>query len=205
MVNVTHKIFNGGASALMERLKKLSSQKVCVGVPSPDDPGLTDEQKKQIERENEGHGDISNADLVYIHTHGVRPRPVRQEMQKEIDKGTQYSVALQMYIHEHGSFAYQVPPRPIIEPAIKNSKEDIGELLGEAAKAAAEGKNVEKALIDVGQEAQQDVKDWFNNPQNGWAPNSPETVKRKKSDQPLIDTGALRQSIIFVIRGDGDD
>lgn len=191
MVTASHRSFDGGAKALMQRLQKLSSQKVCVGVPAEDDerPG----------------SDVSNSDLVYIHTHGVRPPNVRAEMQVNINKGKKYSVALQMYIHEHGSFAYQVPPRPIIEPAIENSKEDIGELLGEAAKQAAEGNDTQKALGNVGQEAQQDVQDWFVNPKNGWAANSPQTVKQKKSDNPLIDTGALRKSITFVIRGENDD
>lgn len=32
-----------------------------------------------------------------------------------------------------------------------------------------------------------------------WAPNSAETVRRKGSDKPLIDTGALRRSITFEV------
>ena len=200
MVNVTHRNANGGVAGLMERLRQLSSQKVCVGVPSSDDPDLTDQQKKRIERKDKGHRDVDNADLVYIHTHGVRPRPVREEMQKGIDKGIKYSVVLQMYIHEHGSFAYQVPPRPIIEPAIEDAKEGIGELLGDAAKDAIEGKDAQKALEDVGQYAESKVKNWFTASKNGWAPNSPKTIKRKGSDNPLIDTGALHGSITFVIR-----
>ena len=191
MVNTTHRSFNGGAKALMDRIKQLSSQKVCVGVPDED-----------AERKD---SNVSNADLIYIHTHGVRPPNVRAEMQTNLDKGKKYSVALQMYIHEHGSFAYQVPPRPVIEPAIENSKGDIGELLGEAAKVAADGENTKKALESVGEEAQQDVQDWFTNSKNGWAPNAESTVKKKKSDKPLIDTGELRKAITFVIRGDDDD
>lgn len=200
MVNVTHKNFNGGVAGLMERIKQLSSQKVCVGVPSEDDPDLSDQQKKQIERKDEEHGDIGNADLVYIHTHGVRPQPVRESMRPEINKGTKYSVALQMYIHEHGSFAYQVPPRPIIEPAIKNSKEGIGKMLVMAANQAAKGNDPRDALEDAGGYAAKKVQNWFTDPQNGWAPNSPATVRQKGSSQPLIDTGALQESITFVIR-----
>ena len=190
MVKASHNSFGGGAKAIMDRLQQISSQKVCVGVPAEND-------------ERNGT-DLSNADLVYIHTHGVRPGPVRGEMQKDINKGKKYSVALQMYIHEHGSFAYQVPARPIIEPAIENSQKDIGELLGRAAKAATEGKDTQQALEDVGQEAQQDVQNWFTDPKNGWAANSPTTVKAKGSDKPLIDTGALRDAITFVIRGEDD-
>jgi hypothetical protein len=57
---------------------------------------------------------------------------------------------------------------------------------------------------------------WFTNPANNWAPNSDITIngskpdkngkqfiKGKGSDQPLIDTGELRKSIIYVVK-DGD-
>lgn len=191
----------------MERIKQLSSQKVCVGVPSADDPDLTERQRGQIKRKGEGAKEIGNADLVYIHTHGVRPRAAREEMQPEINKGTKYSVALQMYIHEHGSMAYQVPPRPIIEPAIKDAKEGVGKMLGIAAKQAAEGNDPQGALEDVGGFAQEKVKEWFTDPKNGWAPNSPSTIAKKRlhSNQPLIDTGALRGSITSVIRGEKHD
>ena len=191
MVNAVHKSYGGGAKELMSRLKRLSSQKVCVGVPAA--------------KNERDQSEIGNADLVYIHTHGVRPSPVREEMQKEINKGTRYSAALQMYLHEHGSFTHQVPARPIIEPAIEKSKEPIAELLGGAAKHAARGEDIRQTLNDVGQYAQNKVQNYFTDPSNGWPENSSETVKKKRSDKPLIDTGALRQSITFVIRGDGDD
>lgn len=190
MVNTSHKAFNGGAKALFERLQKLSSQKVAVGIPG---------SKNAREGSN-----ITNSDLAYIHTNGVRPKAARDEMQPEIDKGTPYSTVLQMYIHEHGSMVYQVPPRPIIEPAIENSKKQIGKLLGDAAKDAAEGNDTERDLTDTGLYAQQEVQDWFNNPKNGWAPNAQSTIKAKGSDKPLIDTGALRDAITFEIRGDDD-
>jgi hypothetical protein len=37
----------------------------------------------------------------------------------------------------------------------------------------------------------------------GYIPNAPATVRRKKSGQPLIDTGHMRQSIRAVIRRKG--
>ena len=41
---------------------------------------------------------------------------------------------------------------------------------------------------------------WFENPQNGWPPNSPRTIRRKGSDQPLVDTGEMRKAITYVVR-----
>jgi len=189
---VKHIVHDGGVDGLMERLKKLSSQKVAVGVPA---------DKNDAGRSADGTDDITNSDLVYIHMHGVRPREVRQAMQPDIDKGIKYSVARQMYIQAHGSFVEQVPARPIIEPAIESSKAGIAKRLGAAASAAMNGEDTEKPLMDAGLYAQSKVKSYFLH--NNWAPNSPKTIKRKGSDKPLIDTGALRNSITFVIRGDG--
>jgi hypothetical protein len=190
MVKASHKSFNGGVEGLLDRLKKLSSQKVAVGIPAD---------------KSEREGPISNADLAYIHTHGVRSKQMRDAMRPVINKGTKFSIAKQMYIESHGSALYDVPARPIIEPAIDNAKAGIAKKLSIAADAAMNNENTENALGDVGLYAQSKVKNWFRNSANGWPANSPKTVKKKKSDRPLIDTGALRQSITYVIRGgDGD-
>ena len=39
--------------------------------------------------------------------------------------------------------------------------------------------------------------------EGAWAPNAPLTIKRKHSDKPLIDTGRMRQSIVYVVRKKG--
>ena len=47
------------------------------------------------------------------------------------------------------------------------------------------------------------ARDWFTNPANNWAANSEDTVKKKGSDRPLIDTSELRKSITYVVK-DGE-
>jgi hypothetical protein len=200
MTKIQHTSSNGGAKGLIERLKKLSSQKVCVGVPGN---GESSDHNYKGSNERKCDPEITNADLVYIHTHGVRPHEVRAEMKPAIEGGTKYSVALQMYIHEHGSFQMQVPARPIIEPAIEHAKEDLADLLKDAALVAMDGGDAQDELKKTGIEAQNRVKEWFTSSENGWAPNAASTIKRKGSDKPLVDTEALRSSITYVIRGGG--
>ena len=36
-----------------------------------------------------------------------------------------------------------------------------------------------------------------------YEPNAPSTIRKKKSDKPLIDTGKMRQSVKYVIRKKG--
>lgn len=189
MNNAAHKAVNGGAKGLVDRIRELSSHQIGVGVPSD-----MDEDGRQKT------DDIGNADLVYIHTHGVRPEPMRTEMQTDINKGTKYSIALQMYLKAHGSVTMQIPPRPIIEPAIEKHKDETAESMKDAAVAAANGDDYMQSLKDAGQQARDIVKGYFNE-ENGWAPNALATVKQKGSSQPLIDTGAMRQSISFTIDG----
>lgn len=107
-----------------------------------------------------------------------------------------------LFIHTNGSPARGIPPRPVLQPAIENDKERVGEMLGKAIDAATSGKKEEivPALERAGQYGENICKAWFTNAANGWKPNSEETIKRKKSSRPLIDTGEMRKSITHVVK-----
>lgn len=109
-----------------------------------------------------------------------------------------------MYIHTHGSPLQNIPARPVIEPAIAatGNREVIAGELKEAAKETLEQhpQLAVQHLKAAGTAGSNASKAWFTDPRNNWAPNSPETIRRKGSNRPLIDTGALRRSITWVIR-----
>ena len=137
------------------------------------------------------------------------------------------------FIHSEGSPLNKIPPRPFIEPAIEDSEnqEMISVELRKAVEAALDGNvdAVSKALVKAGIQGQNVVRDWFTNPKNNWAPNTPYTILqkiRKKKDstskaivryvdeggklgdisglegltQVLIDTDQLRKSVTYTIR-----
>ena len=191
MVNCTVDTIFDGVPELLEALRELQSNEVMVGIPE-----AKSSRKKEI---------IRNSELLYIHTHGIRKKAMREEMQLEMDGGKQYSEVYQMYLQEHGSPLWASPPRPVLEPAIEHSKDWIAEQLGKAAQSALDGdvKGVRDGLHKAGQVAENAAKDWFTNPANGWAPNSPETIKLKGSNKPLIDTDQLRKAITHVVRRKG--
>ena len=178
-----------GFEAVRKSLELLAKKEVLVGIP-----------EDEATREN---GDtINNAELLYIHTHGIRTSEMRAEMQKNIDKGMKYSKAHSMYIQEHGSPLFRVPPRPVLEPAIEDSKEIIAEELKQANISALD-RNLAQAeahLNKAGMLAQSAAQNWFENPKNGWPPNAESTIKKKGSDVPLVDTNELRKSITYVLR-----
>jgi hypothetical protein len=109
-----------------------------------------------------------------------------------------------LFIHTKGSPLKRIPARPVLEPAVKadGNREPIARELAASAKASLAGdkqeavRRMERAAL-VGQNA---ARRWFTDPRNGWAPNAPSTIRRKGSDRPLIDTGALRAAIVGVVR-----
>lgn len=169
-------------------LEELAKKNVCIGVP-----------------DNTQHSDdkVTNAQLMYIHTNGARNMSMRQSMQHDLEDGVPYSRAHELYVHENGSPLWDIPPRPILQPAMENSKEQMAELMKESLLDALDGKEIDVALNEVGLQGQNISRDWFDNPANNWAKNSEDTIKRKGSDKPLIDKGDLRKSITYVIK-EGD-
>jgi hypothetical protein len=105
------------------------------------------------------------------------------------------------YIHSKGSPMNNIPARPFMEPSIEANRDAIARIQAGIIKDALSGKtNVADAGFNrLGLYVSTEAKRWFTNPANNWAPNSPITIARKGSDKPLIDTGALRQAITYVV------
>ena len=192
MVNakVEHKEYNGGIAGLFARLRGLQKRHIYVGIP----------QAANSRKDEE----IGNAELLYIHTHGIRRRPMIEEMDQNMALGLKYSAAFSLYIQSHGSPLWHSPPRPVIEPALAANKVRIAAEFKKIyqATASADGDGVERAITRTRFPAQNVCREWFDDPRNNWPANSPVTIAKKKSDKPLIDTGAMRKAITYVVRSD---
>ena len=153
--------------ALVKAIKFLKQNEVYIGIA--DDT---------TEREEEGTKEITNAELLFIHTNGspinnIPSRPViepaikndRDRLSKMMKK------AAQLFL--------------------KGEKQ---EAINQLRKVGMRGQNVSRA--------------WFLNPENGWPPNSPavQAAKIRKGanvPRPLIDTGELRKSITYFVKTKG--
>lgn len=175
---------------ILKFLKELSNTNVFVGIP---------------EEDNKMHGTISDAELLYIHTNGIRSSDMIKEMQPDLEHNTPYSIAHELYVHEHGSPLWQSPPRPVLEPAIDNSKEIIANQMQKVIETALNGDEISQEINKVGLLGQNVAREWFTNPNNKWEPNTAGTIKRKGSDKPLIDTGELRKSITYIVKEGGHE
>lgn len=177
-----------GAVRVVKSVSDLSRMRVLVGVP-----------EKNASRKK---GRITNAQLAFLHTNGVRASDMRRIVQAKMNRGMTYDAATAAYLHSHGSPLLAIPARPIIEPALMatGNRGPIEAELGEVAKAMLDANKTLAVthLKRAGMLGQNAVRGWFRDARNGWAPNAPATIRRKGSDRPLINTGALRQAMTYV-------
>lgn len=109
------------------------------------------------------------------------------------------------YIHENGSPANNIPPRPFLKPGVAAAKDKCLGVLKNAAKAGfKDPAAIDKGLNAAGLIGQASVKNTLRAGE-GFAPLKPATIaarKRKgaKGTKPLIRTGQLLNSITCVVR-----
>jgi len=186
--SITTKTVTDGTVQATKNFKDLAALAVYVGIPE------SDPARKS--------GVITNAQLAFIHTHGVRSVDARRIMgAMMINRGINYEAARELYVRSRGSMAFSIPPRPIIEPAIENNENQIIPELRAAAEdqLASNHAGAVRNMKRAGMAGQNAAKGWFFDPRNQWPPNKPSTIARKKSDKPLIDTGQLRAAITYIV------
>lgn len=135
------------------------------------------------------------------------------------------------YINEHGDPARRIPPRPFMEPGLARCRDKVSTVMAEGVQQIAQGGSLRPAAERVGLICQASIRGVFTD--NDWKPLSPRTIMaraqrtvskrkgfadktargqqselqrelaRRAGDRPLIDTGALRQSITYVVTEGG--
>jgi len=96
------------------------------------------------------------------------------------------------------------PPRPFLRQSVDNNVDTIKAMCKTQLKEIAEGKKTAReALQAIGVTQKGLVQHTIRS--GNFVANAPATVKKKKSDKPLIDTGRMRQSVNYVILGKGGD
>lgn len=171
-----------GTAALMKRMAGMTKLAAYVGVPASGKDarteqllamaGKTNSKKKKARLKKAADSDVTNAELLFIHTNGS---PINK-----------------------------IPPRPVIQPAIvaDGNRQAIANEIGKSIKANLSGdrESAEKNMLRAAIAGQNAARRWFTDARNNWDANKEATIKRKSSSRPLIDTGALRTSIIGVVR-----
>lgn len=125
---------------------------------------------------------------------------VRQEDGEKLhspDEDEELTIADVAAVNEWGSEDGHIPERSYLRSTFDENKGKYSNMLdrglGEAIDQRGDFDKVHDTLELVGERVKRDVQRKireFDDP-----PNAPATIKRKGADNPLIDTGRLRQSI----------
>lgn len=109
------------------------------------------------------------------------------------------------YVHEYGSPAKNIPPRPFLHPGISDAREEIQKHMKSAGQFALQGKTekVDQELDKVGLAAREGVVLKITNGQFQELKPATLAARRRKGrtrTKPLIDTGQMRQAITYIVR-----
>lgn len=93
-----------------------------------------------------------------------------------------------------------IPPRPFMQPTFDDNKTKWAKVIKNAALAQNQNINLKQILSTVGVVAMTDIKDKINWwAESGSPRNAQSTIDKKGFDSPLIETGAMRDAVIFKV------
>ena len=104
-----------------------------------------------------------------------------------------------LLIQEHGSPVNNIPPRPVIQPALSRPeiRQQMAESMRDALHAAWHGNDPRPSLEEAGQAGADSLRAYIDS--HIPPPNRPSTVARKGFDLPLYDTGALYRAFSYEV------
>lgn len=106
-------------------------------------------------------------------------------------------------VNNFGSADGKIPARPVLGPAIEKGSPQYLRLAEVMIPKVLSGEMTMRILLEqMGQLAEGHIKQEITDLKD--PPNASSTIAAKGSDNPLIDTGAFRQSIRYVIAEAGD-
>ena len=112
-----------------------------------------------------------------------------------------------LYMHETGVPSRNIPPRPVMKPALAQT--DVKKEMQGCYRSAilhamflGDVEGAEQELNKMGMAGRDACKKWISDGTN-LAPNAPSTIARKGSSVPLVDTGSLLNSFTYEIREKG--
>jgi hypothetical protein len=110
------------------------------------------------------------------------------------------TLAMIAAVHEFGSPEHNIPERPFLREGIHRAIPKLNAVNVDSLRRVLLGKmTIEQAVDKLGAVAAGEVKRGFVEIE--FMPLTADTVNRKGSTRPLIDTGSLRQSISYIVEG----
>ena len=193
MIETTVTGAEAAKEAIQRELRKLMTDRfVLVGIHQDDN--------------NRDSNDITNASLGAIHEFGADVNH---------PGGTSYGYASKaaadrgevrflktgkgyLELGVTGPHVINIPARPWLVPGVRSADDQYLQII---QKGIVDNTPMEQILNRLGIVAAGAVQKYMTDLKT--PPNAPSTIKQKGSSNPLIDTGALRQSVTYSIAGGG--
>lgn len=126
---------------------------------------------------------------------------ITEETNADRDHG--FNNAGLLYMHENGVPSKNIPPRPVLKPAIaqESVKDELATLMQDAMEQAlvyGDKEKAEELMNKAGMKGRDACKNYILG--GNLAPNKDSTIRKKGSSQPLVDTGSLIGSITYAVR-----
>ena len=151
------------------------------------------ESAKKIKKMIEGFNYIVHTEVVV---------GITEESNAAKENGVTNSQLL--YLHENGVPSHNIPPRPVLKPAIAQDevRGKISKMMRDGFVAALIQGNKDacaQCFEKAGMLGRDACKNYIASGEN-LAPNAPSTIARKGSSKPLIDTASMMNSITYAVR-----
>ena len=151
------------------------------------------ESAKKIKNLIEGFNYIAHTEVVV---------GITEESNAAKENGVTNSQLL--YLHENGVPSHNIPPRPVLKPAIAQDevRGKISKMMRDGFVAALIQGNKDacaQCFEKAGMLGRDACKNYIASGGN-LAPNAPSTIARKGSSKPLIDTASMMNSITYAVR-----
>lgn len=137
-------------------------------------------------------------EIGIISDHTTRKKSKRKSKLK-LKKSKDITNAELMFIHEHGSKLKHIPKRPVLGMTLNYAKtyllpKEIPRLIDNCIDKHWDINTLEKELKKIAIKLQNYAR-WIIYQSDKLAPNKKSTIRAKKSDRPLLNTGQLARSI----------
>lgn len=100
--------------------------------------------------------------------------------------------------NEFGTEDGRIPERSFLRSEVDENRKEYADLMTSAAASAARGGNIRRELSIVGEIAVGNIQTRMTNLSD--PPNKPSTVAEKGTDNPLIDSSIMRNSLTYEVK-----
>lgn len=91
-----------------------------------------------------------------------------------------------------------IPSRPFMTQSFENKEYEIKKVCEDANASISNGGSADSAFNKIGETCKEIIQNEIEN--GSFEPNADSTILKKGFDQPLIDTGTMKDSVDFVVK-----